>query len=162
MPISLDHTDRRLLRLVQQDARLSADTLADRIGASRSSVQRRLRRLQNEGVITRDVAVVDPERVDAQMTFVVEVELERERVDLLDDFKRSMLALQEVQQCYYVTGHTDFILIVLADSMQTYERLSRQVFVENPNIRRFATSVVVDRVKTGQYVPVPDPAPAAR
>lgn len=156
MPVSLDQIDRKILSIVQQDARLSADALADRVGTSRSSVQRRLKRLNETGVIEREVAQLDPGKIDARMTFVAEVELERERVDLLDDFRRSIMALEEVQQCYYITGDADFILIVLARDMQDYDRFSRQVFVENPNIRRFATSVVVDRVKTSLQVPLAD------
>jgi len=154
MPSTLDKVDRDILTILQQDARLSADALAERVGASRSSVQRRLKRLFETGVIEREVAQLDPEMTDAMMTFIVEVELERERIDLLDEFKRSMLALSEVQQCYYITGHADFILVVLARDMKDYDRFSRQVFVENPNIRRFATSVVVDRVKVSLQVPL--------
>ncbi|MEO0635073.1 MAG: Lrp/AsnC family transcriptional regulator [Pseudomonadota bacterium] len=156
MVTALDQTDRDILTALQKDARVSADMLAEQVGASRSSVQRRLKRLNESGVIIREVAQIDPDRVDAQMTFIVEVELERERVDLLDEFKRSMMALDAVQQCYYATGHADFILIVLAKSMKDYDQLTRQVFIENPNIRRFATSVVVDRVKASLYVPVSD------
>ncbi len=154
MPMTLDRIDRKILSILQQDARLSADALAEQAGISRSSVQRRLKRLNETGVIQRDVVQLNPEKVNALMTFVVEVELERERVDLLDEFKRSMLALDCVQQCYYITGHADFILIVLARDMKEYDLFSRQVFVENPNIRRFTTSVVVDRVKAGLHVPV--------
>ncbi|UUP16333.1 Leucine-responsive regulatory protein [Nitratireductor thuwali] len=88
------------------------------------------------------------------MTFIVEVELERERIDLLDEFRRSMARLEEVQQCYYVTGHTDFILIVMAKDMASYEMFSRRIFTENPNIRRFHTNVVVDQVKIGLSVPI--------
>lgn len=150
----LDQTDRAILAVLQHDARLSTDALADRVGASRSSVQRRLKRLNETGVIEREIIQLNPQKTNALMTFVVEVELERERVDLLDDFKRSMLALEEVQQCYYITGHADFILIVLVKDMNDYDRFSRQVFVENPNIRRFATSVVVDRVKASLRVPL--------
>ncbi|WP_350334333.1 Lrp/AsnC family transcriptional regulator [Coralliovum pocilloporae] len=152
--MTLDRIDRKILSILQQDARLSADALAEQAGISRSSVQRRLKRLNETGVIQRDVVQLNPEKVNALMTFVVEVELERERVDLLDEFKRSMLALDCVQQCYYITGHADFILIVLARDMKEYDLFSRQVFVENPNIRRFTTSVVVDRVKAGLHVPV--------
>jgi len=154
MTTPLDQTDRAILTVLQQDARLSTDALADTVGASRSSVQRRLKRLNETGVIEREIVQLNPQKANALMTFVVEVELERERVDLLDDFKRSMLTLTEVQQCYYITGHADFILVVLAKDMNDYERFSRQVFVENPNIRRFATSVVVDRVKASLQVPL--------
>jgi len=150
----LDDTDRLILRALQQNARLSAEELGEKAGVSRSSAQRRLQTLRETGVIEKEIAVISTRRTDATMTFIVEVELERERIDLLDEFRRSMIRLEEVQQCYYVTGHTDFILIVLAKDMASYELFSRKVFSENPNIRRFHTNVVVDPVKVGLSVPI--------
>ncbi|GGH41699.1 Lrp/AsnC family transcriptional regulator [Cribrihabitans marinus] len=154
MPNSLDATDKRLLKVLQRNNRLSADDLGERIGVSRSSVQRRMKRFRDEGIIEADISVLSPKAVGRPMTFIVEVELERERTDLLDEFRRSMLALDDVQQCYYVTGHTDFILIVTAADMAAYEEFSRQVFTDNPNIRRFHSNVVVNRVKSGLQVPL--------
>lgn len=150
----LDDIDRAILRTLQQNSRLTVEALGDLVGTSRASAQRRVQALRKSGAIATEIAVIDPRVVGAQMTFVVEVELERERVDLLDEFRRSMAALAEVHQCYYVTGHTDFVLIVVTDDMANYERFSRQVFTENPNIRRFHTNVVVDRVKVGLSVPI--------
>lgn len=154
MPNFLDATDKRLLEVLQRNNRLSADELGERIGVSRSSVQRRMKRFRDEGIIEADISVLSPKAVGRPMTFIVEVELERERTDLLDEFRRSMLALDDVQQCYYVTGHTDFILIVTAADMAAYEAFSRQVFTDNPNIRRFHSDVVVNRVKSGLQVPL--------
>ncbi|MGO1120985.1 Lrp/AsnC family transcriptional regulator [Rhodovibrionaceae bacterium A322] len=154
MPEALDKTDKLLLEILQRDNRLSADELGERVGLSRSAVQRRLKRFREQGIIEADVSVLSPKAVGQMMTFIVEVELERERTDLLDEFRRSMTALDAVQQCYYVTGHTDFILIVTARDMASYEDFSRQVFSENPNIRRFHSNVVVNRVKAGLQVPL--------
>jgi len=154
MPISLDDIDKRLLSLLQKNNRLTADELGEKVGTSRSSVQRRLKRFRDEDIIEADISVLSPKAVGRSMTFIVEVELERERTDLLDDFRRSMLALEDVQQCYYVTGHTDFILVVTAVDMTAYEEFSRRVFTENANIRRFHSNVVVSRVKTGLDVPL--------
>lgn len=150
----LDETDRSILRELQQNARLSSEELGEKIGVSRSSAQRRVQILRETGAIEKEVAIVSTKHADATMRFIVEVELERERIDLLDEFRRSMLMLEEVQQCYYVTGHTDFILIVLAKDMVSYELFTRRVFTENPNIRRFHTNVVVDQVKVGLSVPI--------
>lgn len=150
----LDETDRSILRELQQNARMSSEELGEKVGVSRSSAQRRVQILRETGAIEKEIAVVSTKHADATMTFIVEVELERERIDLLDEFRRSMLKLEEVQQCYYVTGHTDFILIVLAQDMVSYERFTRIVFTENPNIRRFHTNVVVDQVKVGLSVPI--------
>ncbi|WP_291729306.1 Lrp/AsnC family transcriptional regulator [Leisingera sp. F5] len=154
MPSILDDADKRLLAILQRDNRLTADELGSLAGISRSSVQRRLKRFREEGVIEADISVLSAKAVGRPMTFIVEVELERERTDLLDEFRRSMLALEDVQQCYYVTGHTDFILIVTATDMAAYEDFSRQVFTDNPNIRRFHSNVVVNRVKAGLQVPL--------
>jgi len=154
MPHPLDDTDKRLLDILQRNNRLSADELGDQIGISRSSVQRRMKRFREERIIEADISVLSAKAVGRPMTFIVEVELERERTDLLDEFRRSMLALDDVQQCYYVTGHTDFILIVTSTDMAAYEEFSRQVFTDNPNIRRFHSNVVVNRVKAGLQVPL--------
>ncbi|SLN60212.1 Leucine-responsive regulatory protein [Falsiruegeria litorea R37] len=154
MPIHLDETDKRLLDILQHNNRLTADELGERAGLSRSSVQRRLKRFRDEQIIEADISVLSAHAVGRAMTFIVEVELERERTDLLDEFRRSMLLLEDVQQCYYVTGHTDFILIVTAVDMAAYEEFSRKVFTDNPNIRRFHSNVVVNRVKVGLHVPL--------
>ena len=154
MPTVLDNTDKKLLEILQQNNRIAADKLGDKIGISRSSVQRRIKRFRDEGIIEADISVLSAKAIGRPMTFIVEVELERERTDLLDEFRRSMLELEDVQQCYYVTGHTDFILVVTSTDMAAYEEFSRQVFTDNPNIRRFHSNVVVNRVKAGLHVPL--------
>ena len=154
MTHSLDDIDRKLLTLLQQDARLSAEELGARAGVSRSAAQRRVQKLREAKVIERDIAVVSPKAVGQPMMVIVEVELEHKRIDLQDEFRRSMAALEEVQQCYYVTGHTDFVAIVLVEDMERYQEFTRQVFAQNPNIRRFHTNVVVDRVKVGLHTPM--------
>lgn len=151
MPIALDDLDRRLLEALQRDASVSNDVLAERLATSRSAVQRRLRRIREAGVIGAEIAVLSPVRLPASMTFIVEVELVQERIDLLDTFRRSMQGIDAVQQCYYVTGRGDFVLVITAPDMNAFEALSRRVFTENPNIRRFTTSVVVDTVKVGLF-----------
>jgi Lrp/AsnC family leucine-responsive transcriptional regulator len=150
----LDSFDLKLLTLVQRDNRLGAEALSEAVGLSPSACMRRLRRLREEGMIEADIAVVSPEAVGRQLMMVVEVTLERERPDLMDEFKRSMRATPEVMLCLYVTGETDFVLVVTARSMADYEDFTRRFFFENPNVRRFHTSVVMDRVKMSLVVPV--------
>jgi Lrp/AsnC family leucine-responsive transcriptional regulator len=153
-PMPLDAFDAKLLNAVQADNRLSAESLADAVGLSPSACLRRLRRLRETGVIEADIAVVAPEAVGRQLMMVVEVTLERERPDLMDEFKRSMRRTPEVMLCLYVTGQTDFILIVTAKSMAHYEDFTRRFFFENANVQRFHTYVVMDRVKVGLAIPI--------
>lgn len=84
----------------------------------------------------------------------VSVSLERERADIVDRFKQSIRRTPEVMNGYYVTGETDFILIVTACSMEDYEAFTCKFFYENPDIKGFKTMVIMDRVKTGFAVPI--------
>ena len=88
------------------------------------------------------------------MTFLVLVELERERVDQLDAFRRRAKAEPRVQQCYYITGEADFALIVLARDMQDFQELTHRLFFDDANVKRFRTSVGMDRTKVGLTVPL--------
>ncbi|GGF09035.1 ArsR family transcriptional regulator [Aliidongia dinghuensis] len=151
---ALDDFDRAILRRLQQDARATGEAIGAEVHLSAAAVQRRIKRLRELGVITAEVALVDPTRVGQTMSFIVGVELERERADMLDAFRRAARADPNVQQCYYVTGAADFILIVTARDMADFEAFTRRLLFDNPNIRRFTTNVVLSRDKVGSVVPV--------
>jgi Lrp/AsnC family transcriptional regulator, leucine-responsive regulatory protein len=150
----LDDFDREILRRVQRDARATGEDIGADIGLSAAAVQRRLKRMRELGVITAEVAIVNPQAVGQAMSFIVGVEMERERADMLDAFRDAARADPNVQHCYYVTGVADFILIVIARDMDDFEAFTRRLLFDNPNIRRFTTSVVMARDKVGQIVPV--------
>ncbi|MEP6786645.1 MAG: Lrp/AsnC family transcriptional regulator [Sphingomonadales bacterium] len=150
----LDDFDRKLLNLIQIDNRMTADQLGDRVGLSGSAAQRRLRRLRETGVVERDVAIVAPHAVGRKLLAIVEVELEREHANIISDFKLRVQQMPEIMQCYYVTGHADFILIVSAIDMEDYDQFTQRLFTENSNIKRFHTSMVMSRVKASLAVPI--------
>lgn len=150
----LDPSDLVLLDRLQTDAREKLDSLAAETGLSVPTVQRRLRRMREAGVIEAETARLSPDALGFPMTFLVLVELERERLDHLDAFRRKARAEPRIQQCYYITGEADFALIVLARDVQDFEALTRRVFFDDPNIKRFRTSVAMDRTKVGLAVPV--------
>jgi len=153
MKTILDKSDRIILAQLQQNSRLSLEALADACGLSSASVQRRVKRLREENIIENEVAILSPSALGQNMTFIVMVELERERIDQLDAFRRIVRKEPQVQQCYYVTGEADFTLICIAQNMLDFESLTRRLFFENTNIRRFRTSVVMERTKVGLSVP---------
>ena len=150
----LDDFDRMILRRVQVDVRATGEDIGADIGLSAAAVQRRLKRLRQLGVIAAEVAVVDPATVGQAMGFIVGVEMERERADVLDAFRRQARADPNVQQCYYVTGGTDFVLIVVARDMADFEAFTRRLLLDNEHIRRYTTRVVMARDKVGLAVPV--------
>jgi DNA-binding Lrp family transcriptional regulator len=148
----MDNFDARILQEMQRSNLIPAETIANTVGLSVSAVQRRIKRLRTDGAIEADISVVAPHAVGQQMTFVVAVEMERERADLIDAFKRQMRLSPHVQQCYYITGESDFIIVMTAASMDEYEGLTRELFFDNSNVRRFHTNVVMQRVKVGLSV----------
>jgi Lrp/AsnC family transcriptional regulator, leucine-responsive regulatory protein len=152
MTITLDKPDRIILDTLQTNARVSLEALADACGLSSASVQRRMKRLRDTHVIESEVAILNPDALGQCMTFIVMVELERERIDQLDAFRRIVRKEVQVQQCYYVTGEADFTLICTARNMADFEALTQRLFFENTNVRRFRTSVVMDRTKVGLTV----------
>ncbi len=150
----MDEFDRKILNQVQKNSRLTAEQLSQEVGLSPSACHRRLTKLRNIGVIERNISVVSPETVGRQLMMIVEITLEREHPNVLIDFKRLIKATPEVMQCYYVTGEVDFVLILTARDMKHYEEFSQQYFFGNPDIRRFHTMVVMDRIKQGLAVPI--------
>lgn len=150
----MDAHDRRIAAALQADARQSVDQIAESVGLSASAVHRRIARLREDGAILSDVSVLDPKAFGVGMTFIVEIILEKVRVAEVSAIKRRLKAAPEVQQIYNVTGDVDLMLIVLARDVEHFEQISRELFSADPHVRRYRTSVVMDRVKTGQTVPV--------
>lgn len=152
----MDSFDARILEIIQLDDRISTEKIADKIGLSSSAVQRRIRQMRNDGVIHAEVAVVTPEAVGRMIMSVVGVTIDKERplAKALKEFRDLMLASPEVMQVYDVTGESDFIVIVSAKDMLDYEEISRRLFMENPNIRRYKSSVVIRRIKYGMSIPI--------
>jgi Lrp/AsnC family transcriptional regulator, leucine-responsive regulatory protein len=151
---SLDHFDLRILAILQRDNQISNQSLAAEIGLSPPACMRRVKRLRDEKYILQDVSVVDPNKVGLPLMMLVMVQVERERVDLLDEFKRFLNSLPEVMQCYVVTGRADFVIMISMRDVDHYEEFSTRVFRQNPNIRHFETMVVMSKVKVGLSLPL--------
>ncbi|MEH6474554.1 MAG: Lrp/AsnC family transcriptional regulator [Sneathiella sp.] len=150
----MDDVDRRILTEIQLDVRTPISKLSEKANASTASVQRRLKRLRDDDIVKSEVAVVDPEAVGYEVTAVISVDLERDRMDEVDAFKRRAKAEPQVQHCYCVAGGADYILIVIAKNMKDYEAFTHRFFFNDSNVRRFQTSIVVSRVKATTFVPL--------
>lgn len=144
-----DQFDKHLLRLLQQNNRLTADELAETVGLSPSAVQRRLKKLRDEKIIEADVSIISPAVAGIGLTCIVDVVLERGNTQALEKFKTAMQQCSEVMQCYFVTGSFDFIMIVNTQTMQEYEAFTKKWLMDNPNVKHFYTHVVMDKVKVG-------------
>lgn len=153
MKPALDDFDLALLTALQQDNSLPLRELAERVHLSSASVQRRIKRLKHNGFIQANVAVIDPEKVGQVITLMVEVHAERTQSADLELMKQTFSG-PEIQQCYYVTGDADFMLVLTVASMSEFQALTQRLFHDNPNVKWFRTIVVLERVKSTLQVPI--------
>lgn len=144
----MDSFDHQILSLLQTDARLTAEKLGKLVGLSPAAVQKRVKKLRDTKVIQREIAVLDPAKLDQTVTVIVEVNLNRETIEVLNAFKKRMREAPQVQQCYYITGEADFILIVVVKDIGEYEAFTHEYLFSTPQVNTFKSSVVMDRVKT--------------
>lgn len=149
-----DSIDRRLLQLLQQDALTSTERLGEAVGLSPTAAKRRVNRMRQDGTIQKDVSLVDPSRLGYEVFTLVQVNLERDRRDIVQDFKRSIVAHPRILQAFYTTGDTDFVLLVASRSLGHYEQFTQAFFWESPQIQSFKTMVVMENVKLGFEIPI--------
>ena len=145
--MELDITDIRLLTLLQDDASLSNQALAERAHTSPATALRRVRRLVDEGVIERQVALLNPARVGQGLTALVEVSLDRQGAEHLDAFEAHAVAETAVQQCYRVSPGPDFVLVLFVRDMPAYHTLVQRLFTQDANVRNVKAFFSVKRAK---------------
>ncbi|WP_372782921.1 Lrp/AsnC family transcriptional regulator [Phenylobacterium sp.] len=145
--VELDKTDRRLLKLLQENNQLTNLELAERAHLSPPTCLRRVRRLREEKVIVADVSLLDPQMVGKSLFVFIEVVLERQGEGVQSDFESRMEKTDEVMQCYMVSGHADFIVVVQVSDMNAYHRFVRSVLTNDPNIRNFRSLFAMNRSK---------------
>ena len=151
-PIELDRLDRKILAIIQDNNLTPHREIADRVGLSAPAVTRRLKRLRKSGIIRGDVSLIDAKAMGRPLVLIVEVVANSEQTSELDAMRQSFQDCAQIQQCYYVTGDADFILIFNVSDMGEYEGLTRSLFLECENVKRFTTLVSMETVKAGEKV----------
>ena len=152
----LDAADRKLLDLLQTNARTTIEALAEAASLSTSATHRRLQRLRDQRIILGDIAVLDPKRLGNPITLLVELELERDRPELMPALQAWISATSAVQQAWQVTGRGDLVLVVVAGSVEDFDALAERMMEQNRNIRKFTTSVALKTLKRGLRLPMPE------
>jgi Lrp/AsnC family leucine-responsive transcriptional regulator len=157
-PNALDKLDKAILRRLQQDGRETFDVLGQKVGLSASAVLRRVKRLEDAGVIDRYVALVKPEAVGLGMTAYLNVRLEKHteshKRNPMDLFRSAVQAWPEVVECVALTGEMDYLLRVVVVDMAHYSRFMMETLLHHPSVQDCKTSFVLDRVKATTAVPL--------
>lgn len=139
---------------MQRNALTSTEILGEAVSLSPTAAKRRVNRMRRDGTICRDISLVDPGRLGYEVFTLVMVNLERDRRDIVHDFKRAINENPRIMQAFYTTGDTDFVLLVASRSLADYEQFTQSFFWESPHIKSFKTMVVMENVKLGFEIPV--------
>ena len=157
--ISIDAIDWALLDLLQTDASISNQALAERVHVSPPTCLRRVRRLREAGLIERQVALLSTDKLAPLLGHgleaIVEITLDRQGAELLVAFEQRVAADAAVQQCYRVSPGPDFILVVRAADMPAYLALAQRLFTSDANVRNVKAFFSVKRAKFEPKVPIP-------
>lgn len=150
----MDSFDKTILQQLQQNSRISTEKLGELIGLSASACQRRIKKLKQTGVISKEVAIIDRSKVKGLITVIADVTLEKGGEAALNQFMAQAEKETMVQQFYYVAGDVDFVVIAVTESMQEYDSLSRRLFMANDNVKKFTSKVAINSYATDLSVPI--------
>jgi Lrp/AsnC family leucine-responsive transcriptional regulator len=150
----LDDIDRKILMLLQQDSRLTMQEISEQVGLSASPCHRRIKLLEERGVITRYGATVDQRAVGLPVSVFISIKLARQKEEDLERFAKAVAGWREVQECYLMTGHRDYLLRVVVSDLTAYERFLKQKLTRLDGISSIESSFALDQIKYANALPL--------
>jgi Lrp/AsnC family transcriptional regulator len=154
MTLSLDEIDRRIVRALQADAAISHAALAEKVGASSTSCWRRIRALEEAGVLGGSVRLVDPQKVGRSVSVMVQVRMKSHATEQREDFEGFIRQRPEVMECFSMSGEWDYQLRIVAADVADYERFLMRELLNHPNVATSASQFALSQVKYTTAVPV--------
>ncbi len=149
----MDHTDRQIIRELQADGRQTNQELAGRVNLSPSPCLRRVRNLERNGVLLGYTAIVDQEKYGLPINAFVSIRLEKQTDAAIKAFEKGVQDLDEIIECYLMTGSRDYSLYVVSQSLKSYEQFIREKLTKLPGIAAIETSFAFGRVKGRSVLP---------
>jgi Lrp/AsnC family leucine-responsive transcriptional regulator len=150
----LSAIDRKILRALQEDGRMTVQAIADRVGLSASPCLRRIRQLEAAGIISGYAATVDQKAVGLPVSVFISIRLERQRAEELDRFAEAVSRWPEVMECYLMTGQFDYLLRVVCADLAAYEEFLRQKLTQLEGVGSIESSFSLAQVKYSRVLPV--------
>lgn len=154
LPITLDEIDRKIIRTLQSDGRLTNLDLAAQVGLSPTPCLRRVRKLEEAGVIAGYVALVDQTRVNLPVNVFVSVSMDKQHEETLEAFEREVRTWPEVMECYLMTGDSDYLLRIVARDLQAYNRFLMEKLTRMPGLANIRSSFSLKQVAYSASLPV--------
>ena len=153
-PASLDHIDRKILRLLQTEPDINASAVGERIGLSQSACWRRIQRLREDGVIKEQPVVLDREKVGLTTMVFAHVKLTSHGRTNLSEFAEAVQSFPEVMDCYVVLGNVDFLLRIVTEYIKAYEQFFFEKLSQLPGIQEVNSSIVLSDTKHTTVLPI--------
>ncbi|TAN10539.1 MAG: Lrp/AsnC family transcriptional regulator [Rhizobiaceae bacterium] len=155
MPISeLDAIDRKILRALQSNGKISVGELAEKVGLSPSPCARRVRLLEKARIVKGYAAIVDQRKVGLPISAFASIKLERQREEDLDRFAEAVSRWPEVLDCYLMTGQRDYLMRIVAADLDAYERFLKDKLTRLDNVASIETSFALGQVKRSEALPL--------
>ncbi len=154
MLIELSDIDKKILDAIQKDASITNAELADMVGLSSAPCWRRIKRLEETGIITRRVGILDTKALGLNIIAFANVKLSHIQEDALEEFEAEVTKFDEVTECYTISGSMDFLLRIVTENMQSYERFLRQKLLRLPMVSEVNSHFAVTQVKYTTAVPL--------
>jgi Lrp/AsnC family leucine-responsive transcriptional regulator len=155
MPKSeIDAIDRRIIAAIQSDGKITANELAERVGLSSSPCARRVRLLEQAGIIKGYAAIIDQKKVGLPISAFASIKLERQHEEDLDRFARAVADWPEVVDCYLMTGQRDYLMRIVARDLDAYERFLKDKLTRLDNVASIETSFALGQVKRSEALPL--------
>ncbi len=144
---SLDKLDRKILRLLQEDGRISMKDLSEQVGLSITPAIERVKRMERDGVITGYHARIDPPALGAKLLVFVEITLNQKSASVFEQFRREVLRIPEVQECHLVSGDFDYLIKARIHEMAEYRKLLGEMLLQLPGAAQSKSYVVMEEIK---------------
>src|SRR5262245_8761782 len=154
MQNALSPIDRKILRLLQHDADLSAAEVAEKVELSQSPCWRRIHRMQEDGLIERKVALLNPRLLGFSITVFVNIKLSAHGRNNLTEFEEAIVGYPEVLECYTMAGGSDYLLKVVARDIASYERFLRDQLLQRPHVLEAHSNIAMSEVKRTTELPL--------
>ncbi len=154
MPIKIDEIDRRILRALQRNSRMTNVELAKEVGLSPSPCLRRVRMLEEEGVIERYVALLDASKIGMSLTLFARVWLTGQDSETVDRFTKAVARLPQIVECHLMAGDCDFLLRVVAADLDSYRRFQMEHLARIKGVKSLKTEVPMQKIKLSSELPL--------
>ena len=145
--MKLDKTDRKLLAMLQEDAKMNIKEIADSLGMTKTPVYERIRRLEQQKIIRKYVAIVEPKKIEPSITVFCSVSLDVQKIEELHQFNEAISRVPEVVECYLMGGAFDYQLKVIVRDLEAYHHFSSGILASLPNVSQIKSAFVLNEVK---------------